>query len=168
MATVATGQIPPAGFTPTRTTTSIVATVRRVFPSTASRPVCQTAPSCRQRSSRRAVCIRPSCPSLSASYLDLRRGTRGAGAPPFQRPLPLCPRAPRSGPGYVVPVHHHLSGPMRPTRRQNSISPHSGLYALPSLCAELRRLGDPRVDPCFRWHSFSTCRPPGPREVHRL
>ena len=24
------------------------------------------------------------------------------------------------------------------------------------------RLGDPRVDPCFRWHTFSTCRPPGP------
>src|SRR5664280_2802456 len=41
MATVATGQVPPAGFTPTRTTTSIAATVRRVFPSTASRLACQ-------------------------------------------------------------------------------------------------------------------------------
>jgi hypothetical protein len=100
--------------------------------------------------------------------LVLSRETQGARTPPFKRPLPLYPRGPRSGPGYVVPVPHHLPGPMRPTRRHNSISPHSGLYALPSLCAQLRRLSDQRVDPCFRWHSFSTCRPPGPREVHRL
>src|SRR5206468_1069367 len=78
------------------------------------------------------------------------------------------PRGPRSGPGYVVPVHQHLTGPIRPTRRHSRISPHSGLYPLPSLCAHFQRLGDPRVDPCFRWHTFSTCRPPGPREVHRL
>jgi hypothetical protein len=119
------------------------------FPSTAS-------------SSRRAVCIRPSCASLPASYP--RSKSRGAVrcAPPFKRPVPVYPRDPRSGPGYVVPVHHHLTGPMRPTRRHSSISPHCGLYALPSLCALSPRLGDPRVDPCFRWHTFSTCRPPGP------
>jgi hypothetical protein len=35
-------------------------------------------------------------------------------------------------------------------------------------CAFYCGLGDPRVDPCFRWHSVPTCRPPGPREVHRL
>ena len=114
--------------------------------------------------------LHPSFVHLASLRLILvrSRGTRGAGTPPFKRPLPLYPRGPRSGPGYVVPVHHHLSGPMRPTRRHNSISPHSGLYALPSLCAQLRRLSDQRVDPCFRWHSFSTCRPPRPREVHRL
>jgi hypothetical protein len=28
--------------------------------------------------------------------------------------LPLYPRGPRSGPGYVVPVHHHLIGPHAP------------------------------------------------------
>ena len=82
--------------------------------------------------------------------------------------LTLYPRDPRSGPGYSVPVHPHLTGPMRPTRRNSSISPQSGLYALPLLCVQLRRLGNPRVDPCFRWHTFSTCRPPRPREVHRL
>ena len=46
-----------------------------------------------------------------------------AGAPPFERLPPLYPRGPRSGPGYSVPHHHHLIGPMRPTRRHISISP---------------------------------------------
>ena len=32
----------------------------------------------------------------------------------------------------------------------------------------LRRRGDPRVDPSFRWCSLSACRPLRPREVHRL
>lgn len=49
---------------------------------------------------------------------------------------------------------HHLIGPMRPTRRHSTTSPQSGLYALPSLCVILRRLGDQRVVPSFRW-SFS-------------
>jgi transposase len=39
------------------------------------------------------------------------------------RKSPLYPRDSRSGPGYVVPVHHHLTGPMRPTRRHISTSP---------------------------------------------
>src|SRR5215468_3527162 len=29
-------------------------------------------------------------------------------------------------------------------------------------------LGDLREVPCFRWPTFSTCRPPRPREAHRL
>src|SRR5215469_17532612 len=45
MTTVAIGQVPPAGFTPARTSTSIAAPVRRVFPGTASRPDYQTRPS---------------------------------------------------------------------------------------------------------------------------
>ena len=44
------------------------------------------------------------------------------------------PRGPRSGPGCSVPVRHHLIGPIRPTRGHIAISPHSGLYAMPSLC----------------------------------
>ena len=36
---------------------------------------------------------------------------RAGGVPPY-------PRGPRSGPGYVVPVPPHLSGPIRPTRRR--------------------------------------------------
>jgi hypothetical protein len=99
---------------------------------------------------RRMVCIPPSCTrDLYRCILALSRGTPGAGAPPFKRLLPLCPRDPRSGPGYVVPVHHHLTGPMRPTPRHSAISLPSGLYALPSLCALFPRLGDPGVDPRF-------------------
>ena len=44
------------------------------------------------------------------------------------------PRGPRSGPGCSVPVRHHLLGPIRPARGHIAISPHSGLYAMPSLC----------------------------------
>jgi hypothetical protein len=42
---------------------------------------------------------------------------------------PLYPRGPLSGPGYSVPVHQHLSGPIRPTRGHIPISPSSGLAA---------------------------------------
>jgi hypothetical protein len=41
--------------------------------------------------------------------------------------LPLYPRGPRSGPGYAVPVHPHLTGPIRPTRRHIPTSPFSRL-----------------------------------------
>src|ERR1035438_5067857 len=124
MATVATGQVPPAGFTPTRTTTSIAASVRRVFPSTASRPVFQAGPARLHEvfpSGWFAIALR--APRLSRLLPVLCRGTRCAGAPPFERLPPLYPRGPRSGPGYSVPHHHHLIGPMRPTRRHISISP---------------------------------------------
>jgi hypothetical protein len=47
---------------------------------------------------------------------------------------PLYPRGPRSGPGYVVPVHPHLVGPIRPTRGHIQTSPTRGLYQMPSLC----------------------------------
>jgi hypothetical protein len=43
-------------------------------------------------------------------------------------------RGPRLGPGCSVPVRHHLIGPIRPTRRHIAISPHGGLYVMPSLC----------------------------------
>jgi hypothetical protein len=41
--------------------------------------------------------------------------------------LPLYPRGPRSGPGYAVPVHPHLRGPIRPTRGHIPTSPSRGL-----------------------------------------
>ena len=47
---------------------------------------------------------------------------------------PLYPRGPRSGPGYAVPIHPRLIGPIRPTRGHIPISPPRGLYAMPSLC----------------------------------
>jgi hypothetical protein len=44
------------------------------------------------------------------------------------------PRGPRSCPSYVVSGHHHLTDPIRPARRHIAISPHGGLYTMPSLC----------------------------------
>ncbi len=61
-------------------------------------------------------------------------GTMCWCAPPCERSFPLYPRGPRSGPGYAVPVHHHLIGPIRPTRGHIPTSPTSGLYEMPSLC----------------------------------
>ena len=67
------------------------------------------------------------------------------------------PQGPRSGPGSSVPLHPHLSGPIRPTRRHIPISPLGGLYQMPSLCT--LRLGDLPVVPSFHCPSFLTCRP---------
>ena len=41
-----------------------------------------------------------------------------------------------SAPGvrYAVSSRHHLIDPIRPTREHITISPHGGLYAMPSLC----------------------------------
>ncbi len=63
--------------------------------------------------------------------------------------LPLYPRGPRSGPGYVVPIHPHLIGPIRPTRRHIQTSPSR---LIPDALAVPIRigLGDPRLVPCFR------------------
>jgi hypothetical protein len=58
---------------------------------------------------------------------------------------PLYPRGPRSGLGYSVPVHQHLLGPIRPTRRHIPTSPLGGLYEMPSLCMLFACLGSPRL-----------------------
>jgi hypothetical protein len=50
----------------------------------------------------------------------------------------LRPRNPRSGPGYAVLVHHHLIGPIRPTRGHIAISP------IPTYTQCLRCAGVPR------------------------
>ena len=76
----------------------------------------QTAPSRRQRVLRVvrfASVLR--APRLSASYPRSKSRNAGRCYTSVQAALPLYPRGPRSGPGYVVPVHHHLTGPMRPT-----------------------------------------------------
>src|SRR5262249_16292370 len=46
----------------------------------------------------------------------------------------LRPRGPRSDPSYAVSSRHHLIDPIRPTHEHIAISPHGGLYAMPSLC----------------------------------
>jgi hypothetical protein len=90
------------------------------------------------RSSRRAVCVRPSCPSLA--YRIPRTEPRDIARldTSVRAVHPLYPRGPRSGPGYSVPAHPHLIDPIRPTRRHTSISPRSGLYEMPSLCIGAR------------------------------
>ena len=84
-----------------------------------------------------SVCILPSCPPLpafrscflrSVSEHAVRTGTTMRAA------MPLYPRGPRSGPGSSVPIHQHLCGPIRPTRRHSAISLLRSLYALSSLC----------------------------------
>ena len=82
--------------------------------------------------------------------------------------IPLYPRGPRSGPGYAVPVHPHLTGPIRPTRRHIPTSPQGGLYEISSLCLTCTGLGDPRVVLSFHRCSFATCRPLRPRGTLRL
>ena len=78
----------------------------------------------------------------------------------------LRPRGPRSGPGYSVPNRHHLIGPIRPTRRHIAISPHGGLYAMPSLCGSAEATRE--WFRAFTAHSFLACRPLRPRGVrHR-
>ena len=63
---------------------------------------------------------------------------------------PLYPRGPRSGLGCVVPAHHHLLGPIRPTRRHVATSPPRELYATPLLCWFITSLGCRRAVPSFR------------------
>ena len=57
----------------------------------------------------------------------------GAGEHLRASGFPLYPRGPRSGPGYAIPIHPHLTGPIRPTRGHIPTSPPGGLYEMPSL-----------------------------------
>jgi hypothetical protein len=92
-------------------------------------------------------------------------GRRLDCAPPW-RSLLLRPRGPRSSPGYSVPNRHHLFGLIRPTRRHIAISPHGGLYAMPSLCGSAEATRE--WFRTFTAHSFLACRPLRPRGVqHR-
>jgi hypothetical protein len=105
------------------------------------------------RSSPRAVCIRPSCPSLACRVPRTEPRDRARLDTSVRAVPPLYPRGPRSGPGSSVSVHPHLIDPIRPTRKHSSTSPLAA-YTRCLRCAsahELRRLGDPRVVPCFRW-----------------
>lgn len=59
-------------------------------------------------------------------------------APPCEQSLPLYPRCPRFGPGYAVPVHHHLIGPIRPRAGLAPARPSIRFTAL-SLCSTQNR-----------------------------
>jgi hypothetical protein len=80
--------------------------------------------------------------------------------------MSLDPRGPRSGPGWVVPVHPHLLGPIRPTPGHIAISPPCGLYAMPSLCVPTSATHE--WFRAFAAPSVSACRPLRPRGVRRL
>jgi hypothetical protein len=82
------------------------------------------------------------------------------GAPPW-RSLLLRPRGPRSGPSYAVSNRQHLVDPIRPTRGHTAISPHGGLYAMPSLCGSAEATRE--WFRAFAAHSFLTCHPLRPR-----
>ena len=99
------------------------------------------------RQPTRAVCLRPSCSPWRPSTSVQSRSYPLGEAPPFKRYTSLYPRGPRSGAGYVVPHPPRLIGLIRPTCRHIEISPHCGLYPMPSL--GVIRLG-PQVVPCFR------------------
>src|SRR6516162_3330167 len=78
-------------------------------------------------------------------------------APPCEQLPLLYPRGPRSGPGCVVPVHPHLTDPMRPTPRHISTSPLCDLYEMPSLCAYHRRGSPLRCTSRLAIPSSSAC-----------
>jgi len=82
-----------------------------------------------------ALGLRPSFVHfVTASMAPLCVGPVGSIAHRHEAEYSAYPRGPRSQPGYSVPVGHHLIGPIRPTRGHIAISPHGGLYAMPSLC----------------------------------
>ena len=142
--------------------------VRRVFPDTAGRQAFQMAPSRMPRALKSAPDIRAVLPSLHPPFVHLviqrlshtEFGTRTRSCTAIKWNHHSYPRGPRSCPGYVVPDHHHLIDPIRPTRRHTAISPRSGLYAMSSLCGSAEATHE-----WFTAHSFLTCRPLRPRGV---
>jgi len=84
--------------------------------------------------SRCAVCTRPSCSPRRTCGLRSAPQHAARWSTAARADSSPYPRGPRSEPGYAVPVHPRLIGPIRPTRGHSAISPPCGLYALPSLC----------------------------------
>ena len=96
------------------------------------------------------VCHRPSCPRLPPLYPCTVSGTVRLQAPP-------CERIDRSTPGALAPARVMLSraivtylapsAPLAGTSRLRRVAAYTRCHR----CAPIpRRLGNPRVDPCFR------------------
>src|ERR1700730_901525 len=96
---------------------------------------------------KRTVCLRPSCSPWRHKLFRSESEFIHSVWHHRSSDTSLYPRGPRSDAGYVVPHHHHLIGLICPTCRHIEISPHCGLYPMPSLGDN--RLG-PQVVPCFR------------------
>jgi hypothetical protein len=86
---------------------------------------------------RFVLVLRALCSSRGLPVLC--RGTPCARAPPFEQPLPLYPRDPRSGLVFARQTIIAYAVPIRPTRRHIPTSPLSGLYEMPSLRVAARR-----------------------------
>jgi len=117
--------IPYGGFSPVRLEGW---PFRRGLPNTSAN--LSLLPAC---AGRCLVCVHPSCASSPQQWHRSESGLWARLRTAIRWSL-HHPRGPRSGPGCSVPVRHHLIGPIRPTRGHIAISPHGGLYAMPSLC----------------------------------
>ena len=131
--------------------------VRRVFPSTAARLAFQTAPSLpRFRLSLlracpvlRSLCVCPSCIRTISLCSRSVSGGMAIECTAIRGVLLLYPRGPRSGLGYVVPVHHHCMRPHASHSRAHR--DFTAVRLIPDAFAVPVRLGDPGVVPCFRY-----------------
>jgi hypothetical protein len=104
---------------------SPLSSVQRVFPSTAGRPVYQTVPyPSSASSSRRMVCLRPSCTTLPVAPYPR---SKSRGAVPWyttvQAAIAALPQGSSLRSGLCCPGPSSLIDPMRPTPRHTSISP---------------------------------------------
>jgi hypothetical protein len=77
----------------------------------------------------------PFAPSAAIGYPRSVSGIDALASTSVRAASAALPRGPRSGPGYVVPVHPRLTDPLRPTPGHIPFSPLCDLYELPSLCA---------------------------------
>ena len=112
------------------------------------------------RSRCRQVIGRSLGASASAAIATCARCSCRAPELPFHRG-----REPRSK-AMLCPVCRSEQNTIRPTRRHIAISPHSGLYAMPSLCGSAEATRE--WFRAFTAHSFLACRPLRPRGVrHR-
>jgi hypothetical protein len=135
MARIGLRMMPPFPWSP-------LSSVRRGFPSTAGRLAFQVVPflmslrlSQHQACAVQHVGLRlPFVHSVASSCAPLCVGTMDSVMHRHSRSWLLYPRGPRSGLGYIVPVHLRLFDLIRPTRRHIPISPHGDLYGMPSLC----------------------------------
>jgi hypothetical protein len=80
------------------------------------------------------VCLRPSCTLVANIGCPVLSRAVDSIMHRHEADYSANPRGPRSGPGYIVPIHQHLIDLIRPTRRHIATSLQSGLYAMPSLC----------------------------------
>ena len=146
--------IPYGGFSPVRLEGW---PFRRGLPNTSAN--LSLLPAC---AGRCLVCVHPSCASSPQQWHRSESGLWARLRTAIRWSL-HHPRGPRSGPGCSVPVRHHLIGPIRPTRGHIAISPHGGLYAMPSLCGSAGATRE-RFR-AFAAHSLLACRPLRPRGV---